>query len=42
MFFFPRLNIAREELKVLKELRQDMFKVILIADRGMAVVTNRK
>ena len=39
----PKSNISREEKKVLKELREDQDRMVLTADKGVAlVVMDRK
>ena len=39
----PRSNITKEEKKALKELREDKERMVLTADKGVAmVVINRK
>ena len=34
----PRSNITKEELKAIKEMRNDNTRVILTADKGMSMV----
>ena len=34
----PPFNITREECKALKELKEDNRRIILIADKGVALV----
>ena len=35
-------NITREEFKALKELKEDKSRIILTADKGVALVINGK
>ena len=38
----PRTNIKKEEMKVMKELREDDTRMILIVDKGVAQVVMDK